>query len=117
MGNIKSDWESSIQEKKKTANIVTPIQGTFRKFDGEDDSRGERQRLQHAQIKKWADEEIAEKQYKAALSQKDDLYEAELNKVYDDARLDNEIAEREMRREMLRNVMLDNQQVGGGWCV
>jgi len=110
MGNIKSDWEAHMEEKKHQASIVYPVKGTFRKFDGEDDTRGDRQRLQHVQIKRWADEEVAERQYRTAVAQKDALYEAEMNRVYDDARLENEIMEKDMRRDMLRNVMLENQQ-------
>lgn len=112
VANIKNDWASAIEarQKAKLDASRSPVTEAPMRFDGEDESRSERSRLQHEQIKRWATEEIEDKLHRRAAAQKEGRDLAEMNRAYDEARLQNELLEKEMRREMLKSVMIDNLQ-------
>jgi len=120
MEQIKRSWEETResrkqQDTKREAMIDFDNEncGTASalKFNGEDVSRIERIRLQKDQMRRWIQEQVAEKAQLKHLQKQDDMTYAEMIKAIDEIRAQTEREEKELRKYIQSSVREQNQEL------
>ena len=119
MNSIKKDWEDAVQNRKaKTSAPTGPDFDTDNcgpaaalKFSGEDTNRGPRLRLQKEQMRRWIQEQVAEKAQLAHLRKEEDMSYAEMIKAIDEIRENTEREERELRQYIQSSVKDYNHEL------
>lgn len=115
---LKNSWELTIAAKKAIkdappAPFIPDNCGASaaQMFVGEDRNRVERTREQKNQMKRWVQEQVAEKSYLKSHEKDDDYQYADAVKVMDEVRLMAEKEEEEMRNYWKQTVKNDNLEL------
>jgi len=106
MNMLKQSWADAANERqyeksKPRGRDFDPDNcgsASLQKFSGEDANRFQRLKLQKDQMRKWIQEQIAEKSYLNKIRQDDDMTYAEMIKAIDEIRAATEKEEMEMRK-------------------
>ena len=117
---LRKNWEDSIKYKKEQEEIAKKVKdidfdkcgpSSLQNFTGEDPQAAERKRLQKDQMKKWVQEQVAEKNYLKKQEKDEDLSYAEMIKAVDVIRETTDKEEAELKRYISRSVKLQNDEV------
>jgi hypothetical protein len=119
MNEIKKSWEAANEWKRTKESEPLPPDFDLERsgpaaalrFVGEDPNRGQRIQMQHAQMQKWVQEQIAEKAYLKHLIKEEDMSYAEMIKAIDEVREATEREEREMRQYITDTVKQYNREL------
>jgi len=106
MHTMKQNWADAANERNRVKNAPKGRDfdpdncgsASLQKFSGEDENRIQRLKLQKDQMRKWIQEQIAEKSYLNKIRKDDDMTYAEMIKAIDDIRAATEKEEIEMRK-------------------
>lgn len=109
---LKASWEAAINAPKaKPAKDYVPSKfgpSSFQVFDGEDVLAEERDKVQKDQVRRWTQEQIAEKNHKKMLEMEEDYMHAEMLRQIDVIRAQAEEDEKQMHRALKQQVAYDN---------
>lgn len=117
---IRKNWEESIKYKREQEEITKKIKdvdfdkcgpSSVQSFAGEDVHVVERTRLQKDQMKRWVQEQVAEKNYLKKFDKNEDLAYAEMMKAVDAIRETTDKEEADMKKYITRSVKLQNDEV------
>jgi DNA polymerase III alpha subunit (gram-positive type) len=106
MNQMRNDWDRAIQLKKTQAaepkgpdfdNAQCGPSAALR-FSGEDTNRFDRLKQQKDQMRRWIQEQVAEKAQLKHLQQEDEMSYAEMLKAIDEIRANTEREEKELRQ-------------------
>lgn len=120
MNLLKQSWADAASEREaqrrrpKEPDFDRDHSGSssLQKMSGEDENRIERLRLQKDQMRKWIQEQIAEKSYLKKIRQDDDMTYAEMIKAIDEIRAATEKEEAEMRKYIVDSFKSSNLELG-----
>lgn len=119
MNTMKKDWENAVQARRsKAAEPSVPDfdpancgPAAALKFSGEDGNRYDRLRLQKEQMRRWIQEQVAEKAQLAHLRKEEDMSYGDMIKAIDEIRENTEREERELRNYIQGSVKDYNLEV------
>lgn len=120
MNMMKQSWADAARERAEEKNRYkgpdfdrdNSSSSSLQKMSGEDENRIERLRLQKDQMRKWIQEQIAEKSYLNKVKHDDDMTYAEMIKAIDEIRAATEKEETEMRKYILDSFKSSNLELG-----
>lgn len=117
---IRKQWEESIKYKKDQEELAKKVKdidfdkcgpSSLQSFAGEDPHMAERSRLQKEQMKRWVQEQVAEKNYLKKFEKNEDMSYAEMMKAIDAIRETTDKEEAEMKKYISRSVKLQNDEL------
>jgi hypothetical protein len=120
MEQIKKSWEETRESRKQQEtkrDQMTDFDydncgaSSALKFVGEDGARRERIRLQKEQMRRWIQEQVAEKAALRHLQKQEDMTYAEMIKAIDEIRANTEKEEVELRKYIQKSVHEQNMEV------
>lgn len=119
MNQMKQSWEESIYKRKEIASQPPPVDfdhancstAAALKFSGEDNNRNQRIKKQKDQMRKWIQEQVAEKAQLAHLRKEEEMSYAEMLKAIDEIRAANEKEEQDLRKYILHSNRDYNKEV------
>ena len=119
MRELKKSWEdaarhrSTLKAQPRGADFDPDNSGpaSLQVFSGEDTKRVERQSQQKEQMRKWIQEQIAEKAYLSKVRRDEDMSYADMIKAIDEIRAATEKEEYDMRKYIQDSVKLQNVDV------
>ncbi|RYG99969.1 hypothetical protein EON65_49795, partial [archaeon] len=117
MQQMKQSWEDAKQHQRDLAALPGPKDFDVQncgpaaalKFSGEDESRYDRSRRQKDQMRKWIQEQVAEKATLRHLQKEEDMSFAEMLRAIDEIREATEREEVELRRYLQEQVKENNR--------
>lgn len=117
MQQMKQSWEDAKQHQKDLAAMPGPMDFDVKncgpaaalKFSGEDESRYDRSKRQKDQMRKWIQEQVAEKATLRHLQREEDMSFAEMLRAIDEIREATEREEAELRRYLQEQVKENNR--------
>lgn len=120
MVQIKKSWEETRESRKQqetTRVNMTDFDydrcgaASALKFVGEDGSRKDRIRLQKDQMRRWIQEQVAEKAALRHLQKQEDMTYGEMIKAIDEIRANTEKEEGDLRKYIQKSVHEQNMEV------
>jgi hypothetical protein len=120
MQQIKESWAQTLsQQKDQQDDLDARVDFNHEqcgpaaalKFSGEDTNRQERIRLQREQMRRWVQEQLAEKTHFRHLMKREEMTYAEMIKAIDEIRLQAEEEEKQLRKYLNDSVRTQNQDL------
>lgn len=119
MQQIKQSWEDSLNHKKDLAaqpavpdfDLSNCSTSSALRFAGEDPKRAERISMQKEQMRRWIQEQLAEKAQLAYMRNQEEMSYADMIKAIDAIREATEKEEREMRQYVIDTVKQYNLEL------
>ncbi len=119
MTQIRSDWERAVQLKRSKDAEPRGVDfdnancgpAAALKFSGEDTNRFDRIRLQKEQMRKWIQEQVAEKAQLKHLRHEEEMSYADMIKAIDEIRANTEREEKELRQYIQHSTKDYNREV------
>ena len=114
---MKYEWEAQIKEKQslrkqsRESEIHSFKYDTPMEFTGDDILHGERVAQQRDQMRRWTEEDLADKERRRQQERDEDLAQAQLNIAIDEVRLQQQIEEDELKKEVTRKILAENSDV------
>lgn len=120
MTQIKQSWEDTLSQQKAQDKVLDDRidfdydgcgPAAALRFAGEDTYRSERTRAQKEQMRRWVQEQLAEKAQLRHLQKQEDMTYAEMIKAIDEIRLQTELEEKKLRQYINDTVKEQNRLV------
>jgi hypothetical protein len=114
---LRKQWDDQSSTKKfqqtqgRMKEIADFHQDPSMTFAGEDKQHAQRRREQQEQVRRWTQEDLELKAYNEAKLREEDQARAELNRAVDQYRAGQEQDEANMRKELTRRILEENQAV------
>ena len=114
---MKYEWEAQIKEKQslrkqsRESEIHSFKYDTPMEFTGDDILHDERVAQQRDQMRRWTEEDLADKERRRQQERDEDLAQAQLNIAIDEVRLQQQIEEDELKKEVTRKILAENSDV------
>lgn len=119
MRELKKSWSEAAEKRNFTKtqprgpdfDPANSGPASLQRFSGEDTDRENRLKEQKNQMRKWIQEQVAEKAYLNKVRQDEDMSYADMIKAIDEIRAATEQEEQEMRKYIVQTVASHNREV------
>jgi hypothetical protein len=117
---MRAEWNAQIQEKEflrkqgRQSEIDSFQNDTPMEFAGDDPLHDERVTQQRDQIRRWTDEDLEEREWRRQRERDEDMAQAQLNLTIDEMRLQQQVEEDRLKKEVTRKILSENTEVNEG---
>ena len=113
VNEVRRNWESAIEMKRNVVPETVPdplVSGASaaQNFAGNDPNKGERIRMQQEQMRRWVQEQVAEKAHLSQMDKESSKSYSDMLKAIEEIRDVAEKEEQDMRKYLMRSVKEQN---------
>lgn len=115
---MRAEWDAQMKEKERLRkqarqNEIDCFQNdTPMEFAGDDPLHGDRVAQQREQIRRWTDEDIADREWRRQCERDEDMAQAQLNITIDEMRLRQQEEEDRLKKEVTKKILSENNELG-----
>lgn len=115
---MREEWDAQIKEKEylrkqgRQNEIDSFQKDTPMEFAGDDPLHQERIAEQREQIRRWTEEDLADREWRRQREREEDMAQAQLNLTIDEMRLQQQEEEDRLKKEVTRKILLENNELG-----
>ena len=114
---MREEWNAQIQEKEflrkkgRQSEIDSFKNDTPMEFAGDDPLHIDRVAQQREQIRRWTEEDLADREWRKQREREEDMAQAQLNLTIDEMRLQQQMEEDRLKKEVTRKILMENNEV------
>lgn len=115
---MRDEWDAQIKQKTmlkkqgREAEKYSFHNDTPMIFAGDDPLHKERVQQQRDQMRRWTEEDLADKEARKKQERDEDMAQAQLNMAINEVRLQQQIEEDQLKREVTRMILSENNELG-----
>jgi hypothetical protein len=114
---MRAEWNAQIQEKElmrkqgRQDEINSFQNDTPMEFAGDDPLHAERVAQQRDQVRRWTEEDVADRAWRRQQEHNEDMAQAQLNLTIDEMRMRQQEEEDRLKKEVTRKILSENNDV------